>query len=197
MNINNIIKEIELNNGCNIDASGDIKTVSEGFMVSLANFEKIIDIDNNISNTLLDAINKEIKAINKLKILNHKSNFYVGLWKNKNKIYIDISINILNKNKAIQQGIKNNQFCIYDIKNNCDIELKQNTYIIYQYNKLKNDFIYLHEFLSKKQAMEFLGISKNQFYSCLVDTIENYNISKLYHNKFCIVKDKVFYRDLV
>lgn len=193
MDINNIIKEIELNNGCNIDASGDIKTVSEGFMVSLANFEKIIDIDKA---SLLDAIDEKMQQIKKIKVLNHKSSFYIGLWKNESKIYVDISVNILSKNKAVELGIKNNQYCIYDIKNNCDVELKQNTYIIYRYNKIKNDFIYLHEFLSKKQAMEFLGISKNQFYSCLVDTIENYNLSKLYHNKFCIVRDKVFYRDL-
>ena len=193
--IENIIEYVKINNGCNLDTSGNIKNIASGFMVSIANYEKTVDINN--TNKVLEALKEKIKEIENLKKENHVSKFYIGLWMNESKLYIDISINIKSKQKAILQGVKHNQFYIYDIKNACDIPLEKNVFIVYKYNKQNNDFIYMNECKNQKEVSSFLGISKNQFYNCLVDTIDNFNKSKLYLNKFCIVKDKAFIRDLV
>ena len=75
--------------------------------------------------------------------------------------------------------------------------MKKDVYIVYKYNKINNDFIYLKEFINCNDAMRFLNITKRGFYNSLVKTIDNFNTSKLFLNKYAIVKDNAFYRDLI
>ena len=192
--LKNVINELKVNNGCNIDIQGNIAKIKSGYMVSLANYETITT--DTTEKNILQIIDKKMQAIKKLKEVNHKSIFYIGLWCNDNKLYIDISINILNKYKAIMQGVKNNQYAIYDVKNGCDIELKKDVYIIYKYDVKKNDFIYLKECISPTDVIDYLKISKNHFYNILQKTIDNFNLSNLYLNKYAIIKDNAFIRDL-
>lgn len=48
---------------------------------------------------------------------------YVGFWVNKGIVYIDLVNNILNKSQAIQAGLVNDQFSIWDCKNEVEINL--------------------------------------------------------------------------
>lgn len=201
LELNNIINELKLNNGCNIDVSLNVKKLHDGYMVSINGHEKIIDLNNGLNDyitqkNIFDAITEKKQAIKQLKELNHKSAFYIGLWLNDKKLYIDISINILSKYKAIAQGVKNLQYAIYDLKNGCDIELKKDVYIIYKYDVKKNDFIYLKECINPTDAIDYLKISKNHFYNIMQKTIDNFNISNLYLNKYAIIKEDAFIRDL-
>ena len=201
-NLKNIINEIKISNGCNINYKNlDILKIKSGFMVSLANYENIIEF-NNLNDyitqkNIFDAILEKKEQIERLRQNNRKNIFVIGLWINNNKIFVDISININSKKDAIKQGIKQNQYAIYDIKNKNNIELTKDVFIIYKYNQLKNDFVYLKECLSREEVYNLLKISKKGLYNCIVNTIENFNKSKLYLNKYCIVKEKAFYRDLV
>ena len=200
LELNNVINELKLNNGCNIDASLNVKKIHDGYMVSINGHEKIIDINNindiNTQKEIYKAITEKKQAIKRLKELNHKSAFYIGLWLNDNKLYVDISINILSKYKAIAQGVKNLQYAIYDVKNGCDIELKKDVYIIYKYDVKRNDFIYIKECITPTDAIDYLKISKNHFYNIMQKTIDNFNISNLYLNKYAIIKEDAFIRDL-
>lgn len=200
--LKNIINEIKISNGCNINYKNlDILKIKSGYMVSLANYENIIEF-NNLNDyitqkNIFDAIIEKKEQIEQLRQNNRKNIFVIGLWIYNNKIFVNISININSKKDAIRQGIEQNQYTIYDIKNKNDIELTKDVFIVYKYNQLKNDFVYLKECLSREEVYNLLKISKKGLYNCIVNTIENFNKSKLYLNKYCIVKEKAFYRDLV
>lgn len=204
-NLKNIIEKIKTDNGCNIDITYNLKDIKSGYMISLANYEKTIDLNdlNDLNNltiqkNVFDAILEKIDIIKELKTTQIKSALYCGIWYNKDdkKLYIDISINIKNLRMAIERGIKENQYSIYDVQLQKDIELKTDVFIVYQYNKIKNDFIYLYECITRKELYNTLGISERHARDVIVNTIENYDTSKLYLNKYAIVKDDAFIRDL-
>lgn len=202
LELKNIINELKNKNGCNVNyKSLELQNIKSGYMISLANYETIININNlddiKTQKIIYKSILEKKLIIEDLRQDNRKNIFVIGLWINNNKLYIDISINMNSKKDAIKLGIKQNQYAIYDIKNDCDIELKKDVFIIYKYNQLKNDFVYLKECITRDDVYSFLKISKKGLYNCLVNSIDNFNKSKLYLNKYCIVKDEAFYRDLI
>lgn len=93
----------------------------EGFMVSLASYEKIINYDIIKFKDTYKYYKKLIKQLNKNL---HLKDLYIGVWCEKNKIYFDISQHFNNKNVAIAVGEKNKQVSIYDISSNECIYLK-------------------------------------------------------------------------
>lgn len=203
--LKNVINVIKTKGGCNIDLHHDVKDLKKGFMISLASYEKTIDLndvndlnDVIIQKKLYDAIIEKTNIIKELKILNPKSAFYTGLWyyKSEKKLYIDVSINIKDFKMAFNRGIKENQYFIYDLENKKDIAIVKDVFIVYQYNKIKNDFIYLYECITRKELYNTLGISERRARDIIVNNIDNYDLSKLYLNKYAIVKDSAFYRDL-
>lgn len=111
-----ILKAIEENGGCNIDIKNNLVSYNNGFMVSIIDMYiiKKYDIKN---------LKKAIKNV----VKNISINQCCGCWYNSedNNIYIDISINIEDKQEAIEQGLKNNQLAIHDIKNNKSIYIKK------------------------------------------------------------------------
>lgn len=203
--LTNIIEYVKKNNGCNIDASLDIKEIKTGYMVSLKDYEKTIDLNdlNDLSDLIIqkkvfDAILEKSDTIKDLRQINRKSKFCIGLWYNNDdkKLYIDISVNIKSKRVAIEQGIKNSQYYIFDIVNNCDIPLQKDVFIVYKYNRVLDDFIYQYECTSQKDVCDMLKTNYMTLYNNIVNSIDNFNLSKLYLNKYAIVKDTAFYRDL-
>ena len=203
--LTNIIEYVKNNNGCNIDASLDLKEIKSGYMVSLKGYEKTIDLNdlNDLNNLIIqkkvfDAILEKTDTIKDLRQLNRKSNFCIGLWHNNDdkKLYIDISVNIKSKRVAIEQGIKNLQYYIYDVVNDCDIPLQKDVFIVYRYNRALDDFIYMYECTSQKDVCDMLKTNYMTLYNNIVKSIDNFDLSKLYLNKYAIVKDTAFYRDL-
>lgn len=204
-NLKNIINEIKTNGGCNIGCDYDIKNLKKGYMISLASYEKTIDLndvndlnDVTIQKKLYNAIIEKINIIKGLKILNQKSAFYCGLWyyESEKKLYFDISINIKDFKTAFNRGIKENQYFIYDLENQKEVAIEKDVFIVYKYNKIKNDFIYYYECMTRKELYNTLNISERRARDIIVNSIDNYDLSKLYLNKYCIVKDSAFYRDL-
>lgn len=201
--LKNVINVIKTKGGCNIGCDYDVKDLKKGFMVSLASYEKIIDLNdlNDLNNLIIqknifDNIIEKIDIIKKLKVLNQKSAFYVGLWLNDKKLYIDISINIKDFKMAFNRGIKENQYFIYDLENQKEVAIEKDVFIVYKYNKIKDDFIYYYECMTRKELYSALNISERRARDIIVNSIDNYDLSKLYLNKYAIVKDSAFYRDL-
>lgn len=89
-------------------------TKEDGYMVSLSGFEKIINID--------DLTVQTIKEYNHLAINNGG---YIGFWidKKTNLLYLDISLYITNKYRALATAKANKQLAIFDLK------LKESIYL--------------------------------------------------------------------
>lgn len=80
-----------------------------GFMVATIGAEKVINAKDFNKRVLKKFVKKHIKELKK------DSSLCVGTWKDNNKIYLDLSNNILDKTKAVSQGIKNKQLAIFDL----------------------------------------------------------------------------------
>ena len=97
--------------------------LKNGYMVSLEGAE---------TQTKGDDYNGIIKAIEeKQAIIKDNNNLFIGLWLDNNKMYIDISINIIDKVEALEFGKRNKQLAIYDLVNNDSIYLKSYNFIKY------------------------------------------------------------------
>lgn len=136
MNFEELKKEILKNNGLTCNKELKNANLTNGFMVSINGYEyTTYDIDK--------AIKKGIEYQN---IIKNKSNYYVGFWvdvKDNNKIYVDISKNIISLRDAEKTAKKNLQKAIYNIKNNKTIYLNYEIkfYSLYKIirDKITND----------------------------------------------------------
>lgn len=107
----NIIKNyIEINGGATLDNRLNFTALKYGYMVSLQGYE--------LKTTLKNLSNKMIKKYQKIAT---EKNAFIGFWMDGGALYLDISINILNKMQAIATGRKNKQLAIYDLKENQSI----------------------------------------------------------------------------
>lgn len=108
----NIIKD----GGATIRKNGTLANFEKGYQISkkdcyILEVEQINNILQSINN-LLDTINSEE---------------FCGVWVDDGKCYIDISIKIDNKQKAIQKGLELQQISIFDwATKNCIYLKKQN-----------------------------------------------------------------------
>lgn len=109
------IKTIVSNGGATLDAKAfkDAK-VSNGYMVGIKG--EVL----NLSDLFYD-----IKAITTTYMLSYiaSEKDFIGYWVNDNKLYIDLSQNILNLDDAKALGKAHNQKAIWDVVNNCEITL--------------------------------------------------------------------------
>lgn len=101
---------LAINGGATMDHQLNFTALNGGFMVSLQNYEK--------KTTLKKLNNKTIKQYQKLA---KEKNAFIGFWIDGDVLYIDLSVNILNKMQAIATGRKHKQFAIYDLKENKSI----------------------------------------------------------------------------
>lgn len=204
--LKNIISEIKSKNGCNINYKTlQLDNFKSGYMVSIAQYEKTIqlksidDLNNlTIQKNVFDAILEKIDIITELRKNNRKNAFTIGAWYNGNdkKLYIDISININSKRDAIKQGVKNNQYCIYDITNGADIPLTQKIYILYKYNHNTNDVQYLYEYKTKSDLIKALNVTARCIEKNVIKSIDALTQQKLIYNKYAVISDDAFIRDL-
>jgi hypothetical protein len=109
---NPIHKQTIENQGCSMNLDGH-KPV-KGYMVgSRGNEHKVNILDFNAGH-----IDSFIRSnLDKL----HNRNYFVGTWIDNDIVYIDISLNMPNKNNALIWGKANGQICIWDVEKKVEI----------------------------------------------------------------------------
>lgn len=184
--INDLLLNNWLKNGASLDGNLQPITKNDGFMCSLLGYEKTFnpcDIDN-IKKTIIKYKN------------NLKAGQYVGIWQYNGLVYVDISKHYIKKENAIKNGIKNKQLAIYDLKNKKDIKLTKTIYLLYKYNKNKNDVDFITEYLNVKEMTDDLKKNYNTLKSYIIESIDA-PLKELLHDKYLIIKENVLISDLI
>jgi len=182
---------IYIKNGVTLDRDLQPIKKNNGFMCSIMGYEKTFNYDDIINNDSLEIIYNDILEYKKIL----KKDQFIGLWYNDGLIYLDISRHYKNKQDAIKNGVKNKQLAIYDLKNNCDIYLTKKVYIIYKYNKIKNDIIFINEYTSIKELENATKKKRDTLKHYMIKSIDD-PIKELLFNKYLIVIDNAFIKDL-
>ena len=97
------LKDVKLNNGATLDKSGLSLAYTCGYQVSAKDLE-IIPAYRLTKKHLIEMLDKLPKGTN------------LGVWIDSGKAYIDQSIRVLSKTKALQLGKALNQISIWDWK---------------------------------------------------------------------------------
>ena len=101
------------NDGATISPTGELQSLQTGFMVSLSGYEKIYKDIKFI----------DLKMIKSYLRIAKSKNAFVGFWVSDKKIYIDLSINVIEKCEALELAKQNNQLAIFDCLNLKEIRL--------------------------------------------------------------------------
>ena len=169
-----------IENGASLDKDLQPIKNKNGYMVSIIGMEK------TFLPSAIDEIKKTIYEYrDKL-----KSCQFVGIWKYKGLVYIDISRHYNKKQDAINSGIVNKQLSIHSLKNDDDIFLTIPTYILYRYNKIKNDIYYIKEYDTKKDMEKDLKMDYHTLTSYIMNSIDA-PIKHLLNDKYIIIKEDV------
>lgn len=183
------IKRIIENKGETLTKELKKAELKRGYMVSLEGTE---------TQTKGDDYQAIIKAIEeKQAIIKDKNNMYIGLWLDSNIMYIDISINIIDKVEALEFGKYNKQLAIYDLKNNDSIYLKDYNFIkyytLYEVIKDRNNNIIDYKIKEQKENINLfksIKASVKTLLNATYNSIDNIkNDSRLIENKYIIIKD--------
>ena len=115
MNNKQIIQLVTKHGGATLTKSLKAQIYNNGYQVALAGSEVILDITSPL-----------FKKVIKLQQKQLLKNEYLGLWLNKdnNKVYIDKSIYLPNKQQAIKLARANKQISIFNWAIQNDIKLK-------------------------------------------------------------------------
>lgn len=182
------IKEIIKQGGATLTSDLKVASIKNGFMVSILGYERKFDY-----NEMEDINNYIIELQNKIK---NKGGYYIGLWTYENKLFVDLSINIIDKYDALEFGRKNKQIAIYEVLTGANIPLKNYKFITYYtlYKKLNNgDYVVLKQTEQLEVMMEYLkNYNINYTYKvltnkCCLSIEDNKNIGS--DGRFKIVKD--------
>ena len=116
MNLNKIIKK----GGATLSIK-TLKSVdySDGYMVGVAGILRDV---KNINHRQRVEIKKEILAMAQ-SFKTSSKNYHIGLWVNKGKLYIDLSLKIDNLMDAMEVGYNANQKAIWDNAKKVEIPL--------------------------------------------------------------------------
>lgn len=109
MNLRKLFDELSLTGGFTYNlATGGVPT--NGYMVSLLGYEEVYNTNVFKESDLQSFVLKNITKLSSEKE-------FLGGWVNNKKVFLDVSINIENLEKAIYVGIINKQQAIYDCEN--------------------------------------------------------------------------------
>lgn len=183
------IKRIIENKGETLTKELKKAELNKGFMVSLEGTETQTQGDD------YQAIKQAIK--DKQEIIKDNNNMYIGLWLDSNIMYIDISINIIDKVEALEFAKYNKQLAIYDLINNDSIYLKDYNFIkyytLYEVIKDRNNNIIDYKIKEQKENINLfksIKASAKTLLNATYNSIDNIkNDSRLIDNKYIIIKD--------
>lgn len=183
------IKRIIENKGETLTKELKKADINGGFMVSLEGAE----VQKNIND--INGIKKAIEE--KQEIIKDKNNMYIGLWLDNNIMYIDISINIIDKVEALEFAKYNKQLAIFDLVNNDSVYLKYYNFIkyytLYEVIKDKNNNIIDYKIKEQKENINLfksIKASAKTLLNATYNSIDNIkNDSRLIDNRYIIIKD--------
>jgi hypothetical protein len=118
MNRAKLVLEGFKKNNFNFNKEGEALSFKAGYM--LGGFSEAFIIPLNEEAKLLEAIELKLKELEAREL----EGLVLGLWANDNKLYIELSKNILDREEAIAQGIAFNQLAIFDIVKGEEIDLR-------------------------------------------------------------------------
>ena len=107
MNLIKFIEESLQNGGGSYNITTGEYNPADGYMVSLLGYEVVVDL-NNFNHTIVDKYIKD-----NIEQLTDENNF-IGIWIDRDEVYIDISTKMHNLKRACYVGIINDQKAIYD-----------------------------------------------------------------------------------
>jgi hypothetical protein len=113
----NYAKLLKSNGGFSLDKDNNAPT--SGYMVSLEGLEFIIDNFDAISDEEINKVCERYRPQAQLR----SEYAYFGAWVDNNKLYLDLSMNIQDREVAIAYGHANHQKAIYDVNNDESIYL--------------------------------------------------------------------------
>lgn len=182
------IKEIIKKGGETFTSELKVANIKNGYMVSILGYEKKFDCK--------DAKNINDYIVNLQSKIKDKKGYFIGLWVYKREVYVDISINIIDKVEALEFGKKNKQISIYNVKNGNTIDINDYKFITYYtlYREFENgDYQVLKQTEQLETMREYLA-SYNVNYSykvltnkCCLSIEDNKNIGS--DGRLKIVKD--------
>lgn len=183
------IKRIIENGGETLTKELKKAELKRGYMVSLEGTET--QAKSNDYQAIIKAIEE------KQAIIKDKNNMYIGLWLDSNIMYIDISINIIDKMEALEFGKYNKQLAIYDLVNNDSIYLKDYNFIkyytLYEVIKDRNNNIIDYKIKEQKENINLfksIKASAKTLLNATYNSIDNIkNDSRLIENRYIIIKD--------
>lgn len=183
------IKKIIENKGATLTKELKQAEIKRGFMVSLEGAETQAKGDD------YQAIKKAIE--DKQEIIKDKNNMFIGLWLDNDIMYIDISINIIDKVEALEFAKYNKQLAIYDIINNDSIYLKDYNFIkyytLYEVIRNKNNDIIDYKIREQKENINLfksIKASAKTLLNATYNSIDNIKEGcRMIENKYIIIKD--------
>ena len=182
------VKEIIKQGGATLTSNLEVANINEGYMVSILGYEKTFEFKDT------EGINDYVKNLQGK--IGSKKDYFIGFWTYENKLYIDLSINIIDKVDALEFGKKNKQIAIYEVLTGANIPLKNYKFITYYtlYKLLDNgDYVVLKQTEQLEVMMEYLkNYNINYSYKvltnkCCLSIEDNKNIGS--DGRFKIVKD--------
>jgi hypothetical protein len=114
MNLRNLLKEINDNGGVSYNFTTGDYNPTDGYMVSLPDYEIAFDKVNE--QDIKDYIIENIGVLS-------GDNTYFGAWVDRDIIYFDVSVKVDDLYEACYSGIVNEQLAIYDNANAVAIHL--------------------------------------------------------------------------
>ena len=182
------IKEIIKQGGATLTSNLEVANINGGYMVSILGYEKTFEYNDteNINNYIIELKNK----------IGSKKGYFIGLWTFQNELYVDLSINIIDKSDALEFGKKNKQIAIYEVLTGENIPIKNYKFITYYtlYKLLDNgDYVVMKQTEQLEVMREYLkSYNINYTYKvltnkCCLSIEDNKNIGS--DGRFKIVKD--------
>ena len=133
------LENVAKNGGCSYNPTTGVINPDKGYMVSVKGAEKIFE--GNLQDSIGEYYADYFEKLNSGK-------YFLGAWVNKGVTYLDLSVNVLNENEAIIQGILNQQKAIWNCglraeinlpmkKQSCGTEYQKRTFAVLQAQRIQ------------------------------------------------------------
>lgn len=133
MNFRKLLLSVYAHGGGSYNPNYGTTNPDSGYMVSLPKFERIVEMRED----QLEAAIKEVSGLGYDYLI--KPNYFLGVWEDCGKYYVDISENIDDLKSAVKAGMRRSQLAIFDCKKGSVISIpsmqtagtytQQNTFI--------------------------------------------------------------------